>query len=128
MEKNSRVVYFDYHAELESLCFVISSGSIVEFSLKKEEGEIVGEVPQGLLAASWSPDLDLLALLTASSSPSSSSSSSSNSSTVLLLTKDWQVRWTDFKQLTFSPFQSIISLSPLLVLYSLSLSYSHFLM
>ncbi|WFD41450.1 Putative elongator complex protein 1 [Malassezia psittaci] len=66
-----------------ALCTVTAGGDILLLPVDAGSVEIVGSVEQGLLAAQWSPDEDLLVLIT---SPSSESNSK-----LLVMTRDFAV-------------------------------------
>ncbi|WFC97369.1 Putative elongator complex protein 1 [Malassezia yamatoensis] len=66
-----------------ALCTVTAGGDILLLPVNASSAEIVGSVEQGLLAAQWSPDEDLLVLIT---SPSSEADSK-----LLIMTRDLAV-------------------------------------
>jgi len=65
-----KVLDAHFFSETSTVCLVLANGDLVTVCENPEEGasrvEIVGSIEGGILAASWSPDEEILAVLTAS--------------------------------------------------------------
>lgn len=48
----------------DCLCFATSDGEIVQFNLNDESSEVVGAIGDGIEAMSWSPDQELVVIVT----------------------------------------------------------------
>lgn len=48
----------------DCLCFATSDGEIVQFSLIDESSEVVGVIEDGIETMSWSPDQELVVIVT----------------------------------------------------------------
>ena len=66
-----------YQLELDSVCISLSSGIIALVHADSREVEEVGSVDGGILALEWSPDGDVLAMMT-------------GSGTVLIMSQEWE--------------------------------------
>ncbi|KZO97412.1 IkappaB kinase complex, IKAP component [Calocera viscosa TUFC12733] len=70
---NSQVVSLTVLAEQQVLCIILAGGTIATAPLEADfadlgvQFEVVGEVESGILAAAWSPEEDLLVLVTGAS-------------------------------------------------------------
>lgn len=64
IQETDRIVSFTYIPEEESLCIVLSSGSILILSANGHDLEEVGVIQGGCLAAEWSPVGEVLAMVT----------------------------------------------------------------
>ncbi|GMH34369.1 hypothetical protein BSKO_02203 [Bryopsis sp. KO-2023] len=72
------VVDLSYAIELDSLCAFLANGKILLYGSEEGSLEEVGEVEGGILAAQWSPDGEILALI-------------SGEGKIVVMTKDWDV-------------------------------------
>lgn len=59
------VINLEYILDLECVLFVCANGELFKFSLEADEFENVGSVENGLLCAEWSPDQELVTLVSA---------------------------------------------------------------
>jgi hypothetical protein len=48
----------------DCLCFATSEGEIVQFNLTDETSEVVGVIGDGIATMSWSPDQELVVIVT----------------------------------------------------------------
>ncbi|KAG8908640.1 hypothetical protein FRB99_004928 [Tulasnella sp. 403] len=62
--RSSQVVAVDFLPESRSLCIITAGGDIATCGVDDGNTEIVGTVDNGIKAASWSPDADILVLVT----------------------------------------------------------------
>lgn len=82
-----------------ALCVISAGGDIAVCPIHDDDDEsseptlpeIVGSVEQGILAASWSPDQELLVLITAPTSAELSENGKPKGSTLLLMTREFEV-------------------------------------
>ncbi|KAN0060657.1 putative elongator complex protein 1 [Thecaphora frezii] len=83
-----------------ALCAITAGGDIIILPLQDEpvaedvpapDPEIVGSVEQGLLAASWSPDDELLVLVTAETTEEAPASGRRQPEKLLLMTREFEV-------------------------------------
>ncbi len=67
MTSGDRVISMDYLIDSESICMGLSGGNILTYSVGTGELETVGEVEDGGIAGmSWSPEQDLVVMVTGS--------------------------------------------------------------
>jgi hypothetical protein len=66
-------------AELDGLCCMTRGGSMVRVDAEGLGEELVGDIPTGIVAAAWSPDQGMVAVLTGGGA-------------LLAMTPTWQVR------------------------------------
>ena len=57
------VINLEYVLDLESVYFALSNGEIYKFSVESDEFDNVGSVDSGLECAKWSPDQEILVLV-----------------------------------------------------------------
>ncbi|CAN8005373.1 unnamed protein product, partial [Ixodes hexagonus] len=74
--ENDRVLGFAFLSEFQSLCIATRAGDILLFDVATGKAEIVGNVSGGILAMQWSPDYELVVVV-------------SGEDKVLLMTKDF---------------------------------------
>ncbi|KAL4852847.1 Elongator complex protein 1 [Chlorella vulgaris] len=84
LSAGASIAAFDFVPELDAMCLALSSGELVLLSAHASPGsaapavEEVGAVDGGLAAAAWSPDGELLVLVTGSGS-------------LLMMSKSWEL-------------------------------------
>jgi elongator complex protein 1 len=84
LSAGASIAAFDFVPELDAVCLALSSGELVLLSAHASPGsaapavEEVGAVDGGLAAAAWSPDGELLVLVTGSGS-------------LLMMSKSWEL-------------------------------------
>ncbi|XP_029845104.2 putative elongator complex protein 1 [Ixodes scapularis] len=74
--ENDGVLGFAFISEFQSLCIATKAGDILLFDVASEKAEVVGNVSGGILAMQWSPDYELVVVV-------------SGEEKVLLMTKDF---------------------------------------
>lgn len=66
--QTSKIVQADFVTAINVLCIVTNEGDVFTVNTENQEVEVVGSVSAGLDAACWSPDQELLVLVTRESS------------------------------------------------------------
>lgn len=62
---HDHVIGMEYLTDAESVCLALSGGSIVLCDITTGELECVGEIEVGVVRMAWSPEQDLVVLVTA---------------------------------------------------------------
>ena len=75
---DNRIVLLQFLTESNNISFVNSKGDIYLLNVHSKEVEGVGSLPDGLSGAEWSPDQELLVLV-------------SNTNVLILMTKDYDI-------------------------------------
>lgn len=65
MTSCDRVIGMEYLTDVESVCVVLRSGNILLYNVTTSELESVGEVEVGVVCMGWSPEQDVVAIVTA---------------------------------------------------------------
>lgn len=59
-----RIIAMEFVQLNDSLCFATTDGEIIQFNLNGENFEVVGVISDGIATMSWSPDQELLVIVT----------------------------------------------------------------
>lgn len=73
---DDRVIGMEYVTDVESVCIALSGGNILLYNITTCELESVGEIEVGVVSMGWSPEQDLVVIVTAESN-------------LILMTKDF---------------------------------------
>ena len=64
MTSGDRVIGMEYLTDSESVCLAISSGNILLLNVTTYELESVGEIEVGVVCMAWSPEQDIVVMVT----------------------------------------------------------------
>lgn len=61
---DDRVIGMEYLVDVECVCLALSSGNILLYNVVTSELECVGEIEVGVVCMGWSPEQDLVVVVT----------------------------------------------------------------
>lgn len=67
MSGDDRVIGMEYLSDTDSVCLALSSGNILLYSTVTSELESVGEIEVGVVCMGWSPEQDVVVMVTGES-------------------------------------------------------------